>query len=83
MVALVDINAELLQLLQQLLGLLVARQRLVKAPLGHVQRDRQLKASEVHKVLRASVSTPPESKQPRRQKWPEVMEAHRVLRISR
>ena len=59
MVALVDVNAQLLQFLHQLLGLLVAAEGFVEAPFGHVQSHWQLKAAEVDKVLWAPVSAPP------------------------
>ena len=59
MMPVVDVNAQLLQALHVGLRLTVARQGLVAAPLCSLQRDRQLEAAEVDKVLRAAVSPPP------------------------
>ncbi len=55
----VDVNAQLLQALHVRLCFTVAPQGLVAAPLCSLQRDGQLEAAEVHKVLRAAVSPPP------------------------
>ena len=59
MMPVVDINAQLLQALHVGLRLSVARQGLVAAPLCRLQRDRQLEAAEIDKILRAAVSPPP------------------------
>ena len=59
MVALINLNAELLQGLHVGLCLAVACEGLVAAPFGRLQGHRQLEAAEVDIVLRAPVSAPP------------------------
>jgi len=59
MMPVVYVNAQLLQALHVGLRFTVARQGLVAAPLCSLQRDWQLEAAEVDKVLRAAVSPPP------------------------
>ncbi len=59
MMPVVDVNAQLLQALHVGLRFAVTRQGLVAAPLCSLQRDWQLEAAEVDKVLRAAVSPPP------------------------
>lgn len=59
MVALVHVNAQLLQVVHVGLRLAVSGQGLVAATLGRLHRDRQLKAAEVDIVLRAPVGSPP------------------------